>query len=146
MSRPQTDLPAPGDVRLLLEDWVVRVDHIAEGLQRLPLQGRLSFPIVAEPGAVESRHRSGHRLRSEDRMCKMSYMTLSSQEKPLKNSLMTPIFLLCSCFRARPTTLLFKILGGPMHWPFPPPQILGGPSPLGLRPWSDVITFPQGVT
>src|SRR6218665_3568015 len=53
-----------------------------------------------------------------------------------KNSFMTP-FLLCSSFRAHPTTLLLKILGGRMHGPSPPPQILGGPSPqfpLGLRP------------
>src|SRR6218665_3043490 len=79
-----------------------------------------------------------------------------------KNSLATPISLLCSSFRAHPTTLLLKILGRPMHGPFPPPQILGaahpttlllkilggpmhgpsphlkflgGPSPLGLRLW-----------
>src|SRR6218665_1864820 len=37
----------------------------------------------------------------------MSYMTPSSQEKHL--------FLLCSYFHAHPTTLLLKILGGPMH-------------------------------
>src|SRR6218665_2079979 len=47
-----------------------------------------------------------------------------------KNSLITPLFLLCSYFRAYPTTLLLKILGGWMHGPSPhPPQILGGPSP-----------------
>src|SRR6218665_1263649 len=46
-------------------------------------------------------------------------------------------FSLCSCFHAHPTTLLLKILGGPMHgrpphlnfWGDRPPQ-----SPLGLRP------------
>src|SRR6218665_270033 len=62
----------------------------------------------------------------------MSYMTISSQEKHN--------FSLCSCFHAHPTTLLLKILGGPMHgrsphlkfWGDRPPQ-----SPLGLRPWSD---------
>src|SRR6218665_1282956 len=39
-------------------------------------------------------------------------------------------FLLCSSFRAHPTTLLLKIVGGPMHGPSPP-QILGDrpPSP-----------------
>src|SRR6218665_2259531 len=35
-----------------------------------------------------------------------------------KNSLATPFFLLCSCFRAHPTTLLLKILGGRMHLKF----------------------------
>ena len=34
-------------------------------------------------------------------------------------------FLLCSYFRAQPRTLLLKILGGRMHGPSPPPQILG---------------------
>src|SRR6218665_4006689 len=34
-------------------------------------------------------------------------MTISSQEKHN--------FSLCSCFHAHPTTLLLKILGGPMH-------------------------------
>src|SRR6218665_3168112 len=53
----------------------------------------------------------------------MSYMTLSSQEKHL--------FLLCSYFRAHPTTLLLQILGGRMHGPSPS-QILGGPSPSPL--------------
>src|SRR6218665_515465 len=40
---------------------------------------------------------------------------------------MTP-FLLCSYFRAHPTTLLLKILGGRMHGP-PHLKFLGGPSP-----------------
>src|SRR6218665_3388438 len=35
------------------------------------------------------------------------------------NSFMTPFFLLCSYFRAHPTTLLLKILGGRMHEPSP---------------------------
>src|SRR6218665_640362 len=46
------------------------------------------------------------------------------------------LFLLFSYFRAHPTTLLLKILGGRMHGPSPP-QTLGGPSPqspLGFRP------------
>src|SRR6218665_940656 len=42
------------------------------------------------------------------------------------NSLMTP-FLLCSYFRAHPTTLLLKILGGLMHWPSPHLKSLGEP-------------------
>ena len=50
--------------------------------------------------------------------CRRSYMTLSSQEKHL--------FWLCSYFRAHPTTLLLKILGGLMH----------GPSPY-LKLWGD---------
>ena len=54
-------------------------------------------------------------------LCKMSYMTLSSQEKHYfrKEFLDDTYFLLCSCFRAHPTTLLLKILGGPMHGPSP---------------------------
>src|SRR6218665_3273799 len=54
-----------------------------------------------------------------------------------KNFFMTP-FLLCSYFRAHPTKLLLKILGGRMHRPSPTSN-LGGPfpqSPLALRPWS----------
>ena len=35
-----------------------------------------------------------------------------------KNSFMTH-FLICSCFRAHPTTLLLKILGGQMYGPSP---------------------------
>ena len=58
-------------------------------------------------------------------------MTISSQEKHN--------FSLCSCFHAHPTTLLLKILKGPMHGGppgLPPPQILGGPSPH-LKFWGD---------
>src|SRR6218665_2648701 len=65
----------------------------------------------------------------------MSKMTLSSQEKPLfqkKNSLTTPIFLLCSCFRAHSTTLLLKILGDQCMGR-PPPQILGDRPPSPSR-------------
>src|SRR6218665_293861 len=79
----------------------------------------------------------------------MSYMTLSSQQKALfqqKNSLTTPIFLLSSSFRAHPTTLLLKILGGQMHGPSPP-QILGDrpQSSLGLRPCKKDIFAPSHV-
>ena len=52
-------------------------------------------------------------------------------------------FLLCSYFRAHPTTLLLKILGGRMHGPSPP-QYLGDrpPSPpIGLRPCPDRSVF-----
>src|SRR6218665_2892668 len=58
----------------------------------------------------------------------MSYMTISSQENHR--------FSLCSYFHAHPTTLLLKILGGPMHGPSPPQIFLGDrpPAPLGLRP------------
>src|SRR6218665_156796 len=45
-----------------------------------------------------------------------------------KNSFMTPS-LLCSYFRAHPTTLLLKILGGQMQGPSPHLKFLGGPSP-----------------
>src|SRR6218665_325305 len=45
-------------------------------------------------------------------------------------------FLLSSSFRAHPTTLLLKILGGPMHGPSPHLKFGGTVplSPLGLRP------------
>src|SRR6218665_850463 len=71
----------------------------------------------------------------------MSYMTFSSQEQPLfqiseENSFMTP-FLLCSYFRAHPTTLLLKILGGGrMHGPSPHLKLWGDrpPSPPRFPP------------
>src|SRR6218665_2033637 len=60
----------------------------------------------------------------------MSYMTISSENN----------FSLCSCFHAHPTTLLLKILGGPMHgrsphlkfWGTVPPVLPRSP-PLDLR-------------
>src|SRR6218665_3305759 len=61
-------------------------------------------------------------------LLKMSYMTLSSQQKHLS--------LLCSYFRAHPTTLLLKILGGRMHGPSPTSKFGGDRPPqsaLGLR-------------
>src|SRR6218665_1302536 len=57
-------------------------------------------------------------------------------------------FSLCSCFHAHPTTLLLKILGGPMHGRSPPPQLLGGPSPqspLGLCPWLFQETYSEAL-
>src|SRR6218665_1795603 len=67
----------------------------------------------------------------------MSYMTLSSQEKALQKKFLdgTYFFLLCSIFRAHPTTLLLKILGGPMHGPSPTSNFGGTVphSPLSLR-------------
>src|SRR6218665_740905 len=53
----------------------------------------------------------------------MSYMTISSQENHH--------FSLCSYFHAHPTTLLLKILGGPMHVPSPHLKFWGDrpPSP-----------------
>ena len=61
----------------------------------------------------------------------MSYMTLSSQEKPLfqKRIPWWHLFLLCSYFRAHPTTLLLKILGGRLHRPSPHLKFFGGPFP-----------------
>ena len=46
-------------------------------------------------------------------------------------------FLLCSYFRAHPTTLLLKILGRRMHGPSPTSNFGGDcpPVPLVLRPW-----------
>src|SRR6218665_247102 len=55
----------------------------------------------------------------------MSYMTIFSQEKHH--------FSLCSYFHAHPTTLLLKILGGPMHGPSPTSNF-GGPVPLRSPP------------
>ena len=57
-------------------------------------------------------------------------MTLSSQENTLfqKKSLYDTFFYSCSYFRAHPTTLLLKILGGGCMG-HPPPQILGGTVP-----------------
>jgi len=49
-----------------------------------------------------------------------NYDTFFMRKTPISenNSLMT-LFLLCSYFRAYPTTLLLKILGGRMHVPSP---------------------------
>src|SRR6218665_2281715 len=41
------------------------------------------------------------------------------------NSFTTPFFLLCSYFRAHPTTLLLKILGARMHGPSPTSNFWG---------------------
>src|SRR6218665_2239742 len=67
----------------------------------------------------------------------MSYMTLSSQEKPLfqKRIPLSRLFLLCSYFRAHLTTLILKILGD--GWAVLPPQIFVGnrpPSPSRSPP------------
>src|SRR6218665_1364839 len=58
-------------------------------------------------------------------LCYMSYMT-SIRPVPLKKNhyftkefLYITLVLLGSCFRAHPTTLLLKILGGWMHGPSP---------------------------
>ena len=62
----------------------------------------------------------------------MWYMTLSSQEKPLIRKII-PLwhtFLLCSYFRAHPTTLLLKILGGDGRMGHTPTSNFGGPSPF----------------
>ena len=55
--------------------------------------------------------------------------TLSSQEQPLfhKRIPLLHLFLLCSYFRAHPTTLLLKIFGGRMHGPVPHLKFFGGP-------------------
>src|SRR6218665_3824457 len=50
-----------------------------------------------------------------------------------KNSLTTPFFLLCSYFRAHPTTLLLKILWGRMHGPSPHLKFEGDRSPSPTR-------------
>src|SRR6218665_3767860 len=63
----------------------------------------------------------------------MSYMTISSQEKQF--------FTLFMLSRTSDNTTSQNI-GGTNAWAVPPPQILGGPSPpspLGLRPWSQII-------
>src|SRR6218665_2911070 len=73
---------------------------------------------------------------------KTSCMTLSSQEKHL--------FLLFSYFRAHPTTLLLKILGGTDAWAVPHLKFFLGTVPLGLRPaqvhWKSLenqLTLPE---
>ena len=57
-----------------------------------------------------------------------------------KNSFMTP-FLLCSYFRAHPTTLLLKISGVTDAWAVPHLKFVGGTVPpvpfLGLRLWHE---------
>ena len=86
-------------------------------------------------------------------LCWMSYMTLSSQENHYFRyensfSLWHLFYSVHITFRAHPTTLLLKILGGRMHGtlllkilgermhgPSPPPQILGD-RPLSPRPRS----------
>ena len=55
----------------------------------------------------------------------MSYMTISSQENHH--------FSLCSYFHAHPTTLLLKILGGPMHGPSPHLKFGGDRPPVPPR-------------
>src|SRR6218665_2595718 len=60
----------------------------------------------------------------------MSYMIIFSQEKHH--------FSLCSYFHTHPTTLLLKILGGPMHGPSPHLKFWGDrpPSPHRSPPLS----------
>src|SRR6218665_2783784 len=55
----------------------------------------------------------------------MSYMTISSQENHH--------FSLCSYFHAHPTTLLLKILEGPMHGPSPHLKFGGAVPPVPPR-------------
>src|SRR6218665_2023991 len=62
----------------------------------------------------------------------MSYMTISSQENHH--------FSLCSYFHAHPTTLLLKILGGPMHGPSPTSNFWGD------RPPSPPRSPPLGIS
>src|SRR6218665_3800020 len=75
--------------------------------------------------------------------CFVSFTMYYSQEQPLfqKRIPLSHLFLLCSYFRAHPTTLLLKILGGRMHGPSPNSN-LGAvpPVPLGLRPCT-VVEF-----
>src|SRR6218665_1087821 len=77
-------------------------------------------------------------------LCYMSYTCMTSiRPVPLKKNHYFPkeilyitLFLLCSCFRLHPTTLLLKILGGRMHGPSTLLKF-GGSVPhslLGLRP------------
>src|SRR6218665_2983338 len=60
-----------------------------------------------------------------------------------KNSFMTPFFIICSYFRAHPTTLFLKILGGTDAWAVTPPEIFGGPSPQVSAPGGDVLCLKQ---
>jgi len=81
-------------------------------------------------------------------LCKMSYMTLSSQEKPLfQKKFLDDIYFFTLFVLSRPSdNTTFQNIGGTNALAVPPTSNFGGPFPLGLRPWSDVITFPQGVT
>src|SRR6218665_518459 len=64
----------------------------------------------------------------------MSYLTLSSQEKPLFQKIIPSrhLFYSVRAFARIRQTLLLKILGGWMHGPSPSSQILGGPSPQSV--------------
>src|SRR6218665_3157030 len=78
----------------------------------------------------------------------MSYMTYSSQEKALfqkRIPLRHLFFLLCSCFRAHPTTLLLKILGGPMHEPSPHLKFFLGVPPVPPRSSPLFTSYNQSV-
>src|SRR6218665_2951331 len=67
----------------------------------------------------------------------MSYMTLSSQEKPLFHKIIlddSAPFLLCSCFCTHPTNTTSQNIGGDGCMGRPPSQIfLGGPYPSSPR-------------
>src|SRR6218665_3303136 len=82
----------------------------------------------------------------------MSYMSLSSQEKPLlqKKFLDGTCF---SYFRTHPTTRLLKNIWGTNAWAVSPPQILGD-CPLslfaikcdGLCIWNDLRTDSRNIS
>src|SRR6218665_708854 len=64
-------------------------------------------------------------------VCEMSlYDSFFTRKTPIseKNFLMTP-FLICSHFRAHPTTLLLKIFGVRMHGPSPTSNFEGNRPP-----------------
>src|SRR6218665_1199604 len=66
----------------------------------------------------------------------MSYMTLSSQEKPLFQKIIPSrhLFLLCSCFRTHPTNTPSQNIGGRTHGPSPPSQVFWGDRPPSSLP------------
>src|SRR6218665_2957739 len=67
-----------------------------------------------------------------------------------KNSLIRPCFLLCSYFRAHPTTLStsLNIGGGPIHGSSPTSNFLGAvpPVPLGLQPCPILLSTSLSIT
>src|SRR6218665_3092303 len=83
----------------------------------------------------------------------MSYLTLSSQEKPLFHLFQNIIpsrhlFLLCSCFRTHPTNTTSQNIGETDAWAVTPSQIFGGTVPPVHPPvnLSQLITLKMNVS
>jgi len=59
-------LPETRDVCRLRENRLGRLDHLSEGLQRLPVPRRVSVSSRPEPASVQPRHRPEHRPRTSN--------------------------------------------------------------------------------